>query len=116
MGVTMIRIIVAEDQHLVRKGIVGLLKLNNDFEVIAEASDGIDAYNKIIELKPDVALLDIKMPKMNGIDVLEKLNNAGVKINSILLTTFNDEDLYKNALVAGANAFLLKDVSILPEN
>ena len=112
MGVTMIRIIVAEDQHLVRKGIVGLLKLNNDFEVIAEASDGIDAYNKIIELKPDVALLDIKMPKMNGIDVLEKLNNAGVKINSILLTTFNDEDLYKNALVAGVNAFLLKDVSI----
>ena len=76
----MIKILLVEDQLLVRKGIIGLLKLNPDFKIISEAEDGEEALNKILTLKPDVVLMDIQLPKLTGIE----------GINHIAITTANE--------------------------
>lgn len=108
----MIDIILVEDQLLVRKGIMGLLKLDNELEVVAEAKDGEEALAAILNIKHDVVLMDIKLPKMTGIEVLQKLSEQQKITPTILLTTFDDEKLFIEGIKAGANGFLLKDVSI----
>ena len=108
----MIKIILVEDQLLVRKGIVGLLKLNSEIEIIAEAEDGVEALDKIKKLVPDVVLMDIQLPKMSGIEVLKELNRENISIPTILLTTFDDNKLFEDGVKAGAKGYLLKDVSI----
>ncbi len=108
----MIKIILVEDQLLVRKGISGLIKLIPDFEIVAEAEDGEQAIEAILSTEHDVVLMDIKMPKLNGIEALIKLSEQNKLTSTILLTTFDDDELFLKGMRSGARGFLLKDVSI----
>ena len=108
----MIRVVLVDDQTLVRQGVRGLLELVPDIEVIGEASDGEEALKVVPELKPDVLLLDIRMPRMNGVGVLEELRKAGALPPTLVLTTFDDGDAAIAAIKAGAKGLMLKDVSL----
>jgi DNA-binding NarL/FixJ family response regulator len=109
----MIRLLVADDQMLVRKGIIGLLSLIDDIEVVAEADDG-EAVLRLLDdcCLPDMLLLDVRMPKLTGVQVLQKLGEQGRMLPTILLTTFDDEEAFLLGMKAGAKGFLLKDVSV----
>ena len=108
----MIRIIIVDDQTLVRTGIAGLLATVADIKVIAEAADGKEALKLIQELQPDVVLLDVRMPLMSGIEVLQQLNLSKTLPPTILLTTFDDDEALFHGMRAGAKGFLLKDISL----
>lgn len=108
----MIRVVIVEDETLVRRGIRGLLALIRDIRVVGEASDGAEALDIIKEQHPDVVLLDVRMPKMSGLEVLEKLRATGTLPPAILLTTFDDDAALMRGIRAGARGFLLKDVSL----
>ncbi|GAA6172755.1 response regulator transcription factor [Colwellia sp. KU-HH00111] len=110
----MIKVALVDDQQLVRQGIAGLLSLCDDLSIIWQAEDGEDAQHKLNnnEQKPDVMLLDIRMPKVNGIELVKILRAQGNKLPILMLTTFDDSELFMQSLQAGANGFLLKDVSL----
>ena len=108
----MIRVVLVDDQTLVRQGVRGLLELVPDIEVVGEASDGEEALQKVPALKPDVLLLDIRMPRLNGIAVLEALREADALPPTLVLTTFDDGDAAIAAIKAGAKGLMLKDVSL----
>lgn len=103
---------MVEDEMLVRRGIRGLLSLGQDIAVVAEAADGEEAIAVITDLSPDVVLLDVRMPRRSGIEVLETLQAAGRLPPTILLTTFDDDAVLLKGIRAGARGFLLKDVSV----
>jgi DNA-binding NarL/FixJ family response regulator len=107
----MIRVALVDDQTLVRKGIRGLLDATEDIRVVAEASDGEEAVRAIAETRPDVVLLDVRMPRRSGVEVLQDLRLAGSQPPTILLTTFDDDAVLLHGVRAGARGFLLKDVS-----
>ena len=108
----MIRVMIVDDQTLVRQGVRGLLELLPDIEVVGEASDGKEALEKVPELAPDVLLLDIRMPRMDGVAVLTALNEADALPPTLVLTTFDDGDAAVAAIKAGAKGLMLKDVSL----
>jgi len=108
----MIRVMLVDDQNLVRKGVRSLLELADDMEVIAEAPDGVEAIRTIPEIVPDVVLLDMRMPGKSGLDVLEQLSADGTLPPTIILTTFDDDEMVLAGIRAGAKGFLLKDVSL----
>jgi DNA-binding NarL/FixJ family response regulator len=108
----MINVLLAEDQTIVRRGIVTLLALTADIRVVAEAADGEEALRLSEETAVDVAILDIRMPKLSGIEVLAHWRRSAVNIPVILLTTFDEDPLFLEAVQAGAHGFLLKDVSL----
>lgn len=108
----MIRVFLADDQMLVRQGVRGLLELVEDIVVIGEAGDGEEALQKVPELKPDVLLLDIRMPRLSGIAVLERLRDANALPPTLVLTTFDDGEAVIAAIKAGAKGIMLKDVSL----
>ncbi len=108
----MIRVVLVDDQTLVRQGVRGLLDLVPDIEVVGEASDGAEALATVPALKPDVLLLDIRMPRLDGIGVLEALRRAGALPPTLVLTTFDDGDAAIAAIKAGAKGLMLKDVSL----
>ena len=108
----MIRVVLVDDQMLVRQGVRGLLELVPDIEVVGEASDGEEALERVPELRPDVLLLDIRMPRLDGIAVLEALRDAGALPPTLVLTTFDDGDAAIAAIKAGAKGLMLKDVSL----
>ena len=106
----MISIVVADDQTIVRDGICNLISLQSNFAVIGAAADGEEALELIQQESPDIALLDIQMPKMNGIEVLKKVKENAVHTKCILLTTFNDAAYLLDAMSANVDGYLLKDV------
>lgn len=108
----MIRVVLVDDQMLVRQGVRGLLELLPDMEVVGEASDGEEALEKVPLLKPDVLLLDIRMPRLDGIAVLDALREANALPPTLVLTTFDDSDAVFAAIKAGARGLMLKDVSL----
>lgn len=108
----MIRVCVVEDQMLVRQGIQTLLGLVDDVEVIAEASDGEQAIDLIPRVNPDVVLLDMYLPRRSGLEVLRTLSASDALPPTLILTTFDDDELVIGGLQAGARGFLLKDVSL----
>ncbi len=108
----MIRVVLVDDQTLVRQGVRGLLELVPDIEVVGEASNGAEALEKVPELKPDVLLLDIRMPRLDGIGVLEALRERDELPPTLVLTTFDDGDAAIAAIKAGARGLMLKDVSL----
>ncbi len=108
----MIRVVVIDDQTLVRLGLRNLLELSQDIEVIGEASDGEEALRVLEETSADVVLLDVRMPKKSGVEVLEERKRAGRPTPAILLTTFDDDSVVLAGIRAGAKGFLLKDVSL----
>jgi DNA-binding NarL/FixJ family response regulator len=108
----MISVCLVDDQTLVRQGIRSLLELSDSIRVVAEAADGAQAMKVIAEVAPDVVLLDMRMPGMSGLDVLNALGSSGQLPPTIILTTFDDEQLVLAGLKAGARGYLLKDVSL----
>ena len=106
-----IRVVIADDQMLMRQGLAELLSANADIEVVATAADGIEALAKIVEHRPDVALLDIRMPGMTGVDVLREAGSRGLEVAILMLTTFHDDKAMIESLCSGAKGFLLKDTS-----
>jgi DNA-binding NarL/FixJ family response regulator len=108
----MIRLVLVDDQALIRAGIATLLGLTGDIQVVGEAADGEAALKVITEMQPDVVLLDVRLPKFSGIDVLQALSDQGRLPPTILLTTFDDDDALKRGMEAGAKGFLLKDISL----
>lgn len=107
-----IKILLVDDQMLVREGIKSLLNLSDKVKVVGEAIDGSHVIKAIDENKPDIILLDLSMPVMNGIDTLHLLNEKNINIPVIILTTFDDHDFILKGIQAGAKGYLLKDVSL----
>lgn len=105
------RVIIVDDQALIRQGIAGLLAVA-DIRVVAEAADGRAAIPLIASEKPDVVLLDIRMPRFDGIWTLRQLRQQGIDVPVLVLTTFDDDALVLDALRAGARGYLLKDVTL----
>ena len=108
----MIRVVLIDDQTLVRRGVRALLELAGNITVVAEAEDGIEGAAVIRRERPDVVLLDIRMPKASGLDLLRELRDAGELPPTILLTTFDDDEALLEGVKAGARGYLLKDVSL----
>lgn len=107
-----IRLIVIDDQTLVRQGIISLVQLDTEIEVVAEAADGSNIVALVQQYRPDVVLMDIRMPLMNGIDALRHLQQAQLRVPVIMLTTFDDHQQVLEAMLAGAKGYLLKDVAL----
>ena len=108
----MIRIAIVEDQTIVREGLRALLRLDPEFSVVAEASDGEEAIEILEREKPDVILLDLRMPRLDGVGVLRRLRERGTLSPALILTTFDDDAMLFEAVRAGAKGWLLKDVSL----
>jgi DNA-binding NarL/FixJ family response regulator len=108
----MIRVVLADDHTLVRQGIRGLIELGREFEVVGEAEDGDEAIRKILALRPDVALLDVRMPGKDGLGVASALKSQGNQTPVVLLTTFDDAAVLLEAVRVGAAGLVLKDVDV----
>src|SRR5690606_603491 len=111
-GWTMISVLLVDDQTLVRQGIRSLLELSDAVKVVAEASDGEQAIELIPQVNPDVVLLDMRMPGKSGLDVLRILSERRQLPPTIILTTFDDDEIVLAGLKAGARGYLLKDVTL----
>ncbi len=108
----MIKVMLVDDQTLVRQGVRSLLELSDEIEVIGEAVDGQSAVDTVPELNPDVLLLDMRMPGKSGLDVMMELGEKRLLPPTIILTTFDDDELVLNGIRAGARGYLLKDVAL----
>ena len=107
-----IRILVVEDHHVVRQGLVALLSVVDDVEVVGEAADGAEAIRQFEAKRPDITLVDLRLPKISGVDVIQRVRENHAHARFIVLTTFDgDEDIYR-ALQAGARAYLLKGMTV----
>ncbi|MFB8027564.1 response regulator [Streptomyces sp. NPDC056465] len=107
-----IRVLIADDQMMVRQGFTVLLDAEPGIEVVGQAVDGVDALEKAAELGPDVVLMDIRMPRLGGIDATRRLTGEhGSTVKVLVLTTFDLDEYVYEALRAGASGFLLKDAS-----
>jgi NarL family two-component system response regulator YdfI len=104
-----IRILVADDHLIIRQGLRLILETEEEFEMIGEAADGAEAIRLCGELKPDVVLMDLRMPGMDGLTAIEHLRVEQPGIAVVILTTFNEDDLMVRGLRAGAKGYLLKD-------
>lgn len=106
-----IRVLIVEDHNVVRQGLVALLKVVDGLDVVGEAADGADAIAQFRKHKPDVTLVDLRLPRMSGVDVIQRIRMETPQARFIVLTTYDgDEDIYR-ALKAGAKAYLLKGMT-----
>jgi len=106
-----IRVFIADDQLLVRQGIRRLLELDRELEIVGEAEDGAETIEKVPAVNPDVLLLDVRMPRKSGVDVLRELSARHALPPTLVLTTFDDAEVVLEGIRAGARGFMLKDVS-----
>ncbi|HEV2787274.1 MAG TPA: response regulator transcription factor [Solirubrobacteraceae bacterium] len=106
----MIRVLIADDHGVVRQGLRTFLELQADIEVAGEAADGEEAIEQAAALEPDVVLMDLVMPRLAGVEAIERLRAGGSTARVIVLTSFLDEDKVLPAVRAGAAGYLLKDV------
>lgn len=107
-----IKIVIADDHPIFRKGLRKIIEADNEIEILGEAENGESALNKILDLKPDIALLDIDMPKLTGIQVLKELKKRKVNIKTIFLTVYSDESIFDEAMNLGILGYVLKDSAI----
>ena len=104
-----VKIMIADDHSMIREGLKNLLELDGDIQVIAEAVDGEDCLEKLQLVKPDVLLLDINMPKKNGLEVLKCLKSRRSKLKVLVLTVHNETEYLMKAVDIGVNGYVLKD-------
>ena len=104
-----VKIMITDDHSMIREGLKSLLELDGDIEVIAEAENGEECLQKLLTVKPDVLLLDINMPKMNGLEVLKSLKDAKSKVKVLVLTVHNETEYLMKAVEIGINGYVLKD-------
>ena len=107
-----IRVLIADDQALFRRGLYVVLGTEDDIEVVAEAENGADAIAKAEELAPDVVLMDVRMPKVNGIEAARQIREVLPSTKILMLTVSDEEDDLYEAIKAGANGYLLKEISV----
>ncbi|TQF73237.1 response regulator transcription factor [Rhodococcus spelaei] len=107
----MIRLVIADDQRLVRAGLRMLCESTDDLEVVGEASNGAEAVRLCAELAPDLVLMDLRMPGLDGIEATRQIHASGPGSKVLVLTTFDDDDHLYPALAAGAAGFLVKDTA-----
>jgi DNA-binding NarL/FixJ family response regulator len=106
-----IRVLVVEDHNVVRQGLVALLKVTDGLEVVGEAADGVEAVAQFRKHQPEITLIDLRLPKLGGVDVISLIRKESPQARFIVLTTYDgDEDIYR-ALKAGAKAYLLKGMT-----
>jgi DNA-binding NarL/FixJ family response regulator len=105
-----IRIVVADDQRLMREGLKTIIELETDMIVPATAANGMEALELCRSIKPDIVLMDMRMPEMDGVEATRQITAAGLKTKVIVVTTFDDDELIIKALQAGAKTYLLKDL------
>jgi two-component system NarL family response regulator len=106
-----IRVLVVEDHHVVREGLVALLNVVEGLEVVSQAADGVEAIVQFRKHQPDITLMDLRLPRMGGVDVIQRIRMESPQARFIVLTTYEgDEDIYR-ALKAGAKAYLLKGMT-----
>jgi len=107
-----IRILVVEDHHVVRQGLIALLSVTDGIEVVGQAADGQEAIAQFEATHPDVTLIDLRLPKMSGVEVIQRVRTGHANARFIVLTTYDgDEDIFR-ALQAGARAYLLKGMTV----
>jgi NarL family two-component system response regulator YdfI len=104
-----IRILIADDHLIIRQGLRLILETEDDFDLVGEAIDGAEALRLCAETKPEVVLMDLRMPGMDGLTAIERLRVEQPEIAVVILTTFNEDDLMMRGLQAGAKGYLLKD-------
>ena len=107
-----IRLLLVDDQNLVKMGICSLLELTGNIEVVGQLDDGTGVIAAIAESRPDIMLLDIRMPNMDGLEVLAAMKDQGVDVPTLILTTFDEHDLVLNCMRLGARGYMRKDVSL----
>jgi len=105
-----VRVMVVDDQQLMRDGISSLLSIQEGIEMVGTAPDGQEAIEQALALQPDVILMDVRMPVMNGITATKKIRQQLPSCQVLMLTTFDDEEEIVKALIAGATGYLLKDI------
>ncbi len=106
----MIRVLIADDHPIVRQGFRAIVDAASDIEVVAEAGDGADAVDAAATHQPDVVLMDLRMPKVSGVEAIRQLHASHADLKVIVLTTYDDDDWVYEAVRAGARGYLLKDV------
>jgi DNA-binding NarL/FixJ family response regulator len=104
-----IRIMIVDDHPIVREGLVAVLRRDTDFEIVGEAGDGRTAVKRALSLKPDIMLMDLRMPEMGGVEAMQKIRAAAPDIKFLVLTTYDTDEHIVGALEAGASGYLLKD-------
>ena len=104
-----INVLLADDHMMVREGIHQLLELEDNISVVGEAGDGIECIDAIYKLRPDVVILDINMPKMDGLSVLKKIRESNIGCKIIVLTFYNEIGIVQDAVKSGANGYILKE-------
>lgn len=105
------RIVIAEDHTILREGLKALLSLNLDLEVVGEAEDGREAVRTALEFKPDLMLMDLSMPRMNGIEAIKEIKKQHPEIKILVLTVYKTEEYVLASLQAGADGYILKEAS-----
>jgi DNA-binding NarL/FixJ family response regulator len=104
-----VRVLVADDHKVVRQGIVNMLNSSDEVEVVAEAGDGAEAMRRALETKPDVAVLDVSMPRLNGIEAARRIHEALPQTRILVLTMHDEEEYVVRMVRAGASGYILKD-------
>lgn len=104
-----IKVMIADDHSMIREGLKQLLELEGDYQVIEEACDGVECLDKLANVTPDILLLDINMPNMNGLEVLQKMKEKRMKVKVLVLTVHNEVEYLLKAVDIGINGYLLKD-------
>src|SRR5579864_4837777 len=107
-----IRVLIADDQALFRRGLYVVLGTEENIEVVAEAEDGEQAITKAEEMAPDVVLMDVRMPRVNGIEAASRIRETLPSTKILMLTVSDEEDDLYEAIKAGANGYLLKEISV----
>jgi DNA-binding NarL/FixJ family response regulator len=106
-----IKILVVDDHEVVRDGISVMMGRQQDFAVVGEASNGLEAIEKVQDLHPDIVLMDLRMPQMNGVEAMRRIRSEDSEVKFIVLTTYDNDEYIFDAIEAGAKGYLLKDAS-----
>jgi DNA-binding NarL/FixJ family response regulator len=105
----MIRVVVVDDHPVVRHGLMAILRWEQDMELVGEAADGAEAVRLILDVQPDVVLLDLRLPELSGIEVMRRVKGRAPRTRFLVLTTYDTDEYIAPALAAGAHGYLLKD-------
>jgi DNA-binding NarL/FixJ family response regulator len=107
-----IKVIIADDHPVMRSGVKSVLLNDPQIEIIAEAKDGEEAYNFILKHQPNVALIDVEMPKMTGLEIVRRISSENLKTRFVFLTMYKDEDMFNEAMDTGAFGYVLKENAV----